>query len=57
MAIKRHNTMNSGMFYGCTLGIVFGAAFKNITWGMIIGTGIGSAIDLMNYSRKSKRSK
>ncbi|WP_155241874.1 hypothetical protein [Clostridium pasteurianum] len=44
---------NSGMLYGCALGIVFGVVFNHIVWGMIIG--IGSAIDLTNYSRKSKR--
>ncbi|QAA32234.1 hypothetical protein [Clostridium manihotivorum] len=57
MAIKKHNTMSSGMFYGCALGIIFGAVFKHIDWGMITGIGIGSAIDLMKYSRNSKLNK
>jgi hypothetical protein len=57
MSVKKHKTMSSGMFYGCVLGIVLGAAFKDIVSGMIFGIGIGSAIDLMKYYRKSKLKK
>lgn len=57
MSVKKHNTMSSGMFYGCVLGIVLGVAFKHILLGMIFCMGIGSVIDLMKYSRKSKRNK
>lgn len=57
ISVKKHKTMGSGMFYGCALGIVFGSAFKDITSGMIFGIGIGSIIDFMKYSRKSKCNK
>jgi len=57
MSVKKHKTMSSGMFYGCTLGIVLGVVFKHIVLGMIFGMGIGSVIDLMKYYHKSKRNK
>ena len=57
MSVKKHKTMSSGMLYGCALGIVFGAAFKDIVSGMLYGMGIGSVIDLMKYHRKLKRNK
>lgn len=53
MSVKKHKTMGSGMFYGCALGIIFGSAFKDISFGMIFGIGIGSVVDFMKYSRKS----
>jgi hypothetical protein len=57
MAIKTHKTMRPGMFYGCALGIVFGAVFKDIPKGIIFGYGIGSAIDFIKYRRKSNSNK
>jgi hypothetical protein len=52
--IKKHNTMGSSSSLWLAMGIVFGAVFDHIILGMIIGLGIGSAFDLMNYSRKTK---
>jgi uncharacterized membrane protein YgaE (UPF0421/DUF939 family) len=52
MTIKKHKTMSPEMLYGTVLGLVFGAVFKQIIFGMIIGGGIGSTFHYMKDSSK-----
>jgi hypothetical protein len=56
MVIKnRKRRKNAGMIYGMAIGMVIGLILKHFTWGYLIGAGIGGTIDIIYYSRLSKR--